>query len=114
MMSFNLQKYLTENNLTLIQKIREDADEQPQEVTTEPETPVKDLEKKKADLVKMKARVKDIIMKYTVDTPDGRQIKDIEAYKKAVGSLPQQIKHLQNQIDDSDNNKTKQDDENID
>ena len=114
MMSFNLQQYLTENNLTLIQKIREDLDEEQTVPTPEPEIDTKDLEKKKADLVKMKARVKDIIMKYTVDTPDGREIKDIQAYKNAVGSLPQQIKHLQQQVDDLENKKPNQNDENID
>lgn len=112
-MSFNLQKYLTENNLTLIGRIREDEEDAPMPQPEPKETPA-NLDKKKADLVKMKARVKDIIMKYTIDTPEGRQIKDMEAYKKAVGALPQQIRHLQQQIEDSETTKPDQNDKDID
>ena len=44
-MSFNLQKYLTENNLTLISKIREDID-------VDSEGPSKsDLKKSEKDLI---------------------------------------------------------------
>jgi hypothetical protein len=104
-MSFNLQQYLTENNLTLIGKAREEAEEPKTSNSPNPETDSKELQKKKSDLIKLKARVKDIIMKYTIDTNNGRQIKDVEAYKQAVGTIPQQIKNLQQQIDDLENEK---------
>jgi hypothetical protein len=100
-MSFNLQQYLTENNLTLIGKAREEAEEPKTSNSPKSETDSKELQKKKSDLIKLKARVKDIIMKYTIDTNNGRQIKDVEA----VGTIPQQIKNLQQQIDDLENEK---------
>jgi hypothetical protein len=104
-MSFNLQQYLTENNLTLIGKAREEAEEPKTSNSHNPEIDSKELQKKKSDLIKLKARVKDIIMKYTIDTNNGRQIKDVEVYKQAVGTIPQQIKNLQQQIDNLENEK---------
>lgn len=101
-MSFNLQQYLTENNLTLIGKARSLQEEQEEDVKPvdqpNPEKNPKEIERKKQELIKLQARVKDIIMKYTIDTPEGRKIKDVEGYKKAVGTLPQQIKNLQQQL----------------
>lgn len=104
-MSFNLQQYLTENNLTLIGKAREEAEEPKTSNSHKTDPDSKELQKKKSDLIRLKARVKDIIMKYTIDTNNGRQIKDVEAYKQAVGTIPQQIKNLQQQIDDLENEK---------
>jgi len=110
-MSFNLQKYLIENNLTLTGAIRlreedEEAATAPPETTptdsankpTDADT--RDLEKNKKEVEKLKATAKDIIFKYTKETPQGRKLKvSVEDYNKAIGKIPERIKFLQKKID---------------
>jgi len=113
-MSFNLQKYLIENNLTLISKIRIIEDVDPDE-TPEPkksdmkstEKDMRNLDKYKQELKILQAKVKDVIFKYTEDTPTGRKMKgSISDYKKAIGNLPQKIKDLKKKIDAVENPST--------
>lgn len=110
-MSFDLQRYLIENNLTLISKRRIYEDIDPDE-TPEPtkddmkstDKEMRDLDKNKKKLAQLQAKVKDIVFKYTVDTPDGRKVKgSISDYKKAIGDLPNQIKQLKKKIDGVEN-----------
>jgi peptidoglycan hydrolase CwlO-like protein len=105
-MSFNLQKYLIENNLTIISKRRISEDVDPDE-TPEPtkddmkqtDQEVKNLQKNKKELAALQAKAKDIMFKYTVDTPQGRKIKgSIDDYKRAIGDIPKKIKELQKKI----------------
>jgi len=112
-MIFNLQKYLVENNLTLTGKIRAFEDVDPDE-TPEPtkddmkatDKEVRDLQKNKKLLAQLQAKAKDIIFKYTEDTPQGRKVKvSITDYKKAIGDIPNQIKQLKNKIDAVENPK---------
>ena len=107
-MTFNLQKYLIENNLTLKGIIRlqeeEDAAALAQNNSTSSNTSsdkdTKDLEKNKKQLEQLQAKAKDIIFKYTEDTVDGRKIKgSISDYKKAIGNIPNEIKALKKKID---------------
>ncbi len=96
-MSFNLQKYLIENNLTLTGKIRlreeeEDAETEPsKEDMKSTEKDMRDLDKNKNQLKNLQAKVKDIIFKFTKDTPQGKVLIDVTAYKKAIGDLPKKI-----------------------
>jgi len=95
-MSFNLEKYLTENNLTIISKIREDVGED----ETGPS---------KADLQK---KVKAVLAKYAVKQPDGSlKLKDVAAYKKEVGNMPDQLKLLKQQIQQIETPETETDEE---
>jgi peptidoglycan hydrolase CwlO-like protein len=105
-MSFNLQKYLIENNLTIISKRRISEDVDPDE-TPEPtkddmkqtDQEVKNLQKNKKELAALQAKAKDIMFKYTVDTPQGRKIKgSIDDYNRAIGDIPKKIKELQKKI----------------
>ena len=105
-MLFNLQKYLIENNLTLISSLRlaeEEAEQEKSEPSKEDmkgtEKDMRDLDKNKKTLADLQAKVKDVIFKHTIDTPTGKRLKNILAYKKAVGNLPQQIKDLKKKID---------------
>jgi hypothetical protein len=113
-MSFDLQRYLIENNLTLLGKSRllEEAD--PKE-TPEPtkddmkstDKDTKDLDNNKKELANLQAKAKDIIFKYTEDTPTGRKVKgSISNYKKAIGDIPNKIKQLKNKIDAIEDPKT--------
>lgn len=109
-MSFNLQKYLIENNLTLTGKIRL-REEEDAETETEPskedmkstEKDMRDLDKNKKQLKNLQAKVKDIIFKFTKDTPKGKVLIDVTAYKKAIGDLPKKIKDLKKKIDAVEN-----------
>ena len=113
-MTFNLQKYLIENNLTLKGIIRlqeEDAAALAQDNSTSSNTSsdkdTKDLEKNKKQLEQLQAKAKDIIFKYTEDTPTGRKVKgSISNYKKAIGDIPNKIKQLKNKIDAIEDPKT--------
>ena len=105
-MSFNLQKYLIENNLTIIGRRRISEDVDPDE-TPEPtkddmkktDKEVNDLQKNKKELEALQAKAKDIIFKYTKDTPEGRKVKgSIEDYKRAIGDIPNRIKQLKKKI----------------
>lgn len=107
-MSFHLQKYLTENNLTLITKIREDVDIDSEEPSKsdlkKSEKDFKGLYKKKQEYADLQSKVKAIIAKYTVKGPDGNlKLKDVGAYKKAVGNIPDRLKLLKKQIDAVEN-----------
>ena len=102
-MSFDLQKYLIENNLTLTGKIRMFEDEDTEEPTEEDmkstDKDMKDLDKNKKELAQLQAKAKDIIFKYTEDTPQGRKVKvSISDYKKAIGDIPNKIKQLKDKI----------------
>lgn len=105
-MSFDLQKYLIENNLTLIGKKRIIEDVDP-DSTPEPtkvdmqdtDKQMRDLEKNKKKLAQLQAKAKDIIFKYTKDTPEGRKVKgSISDYNKAIGNIPNEIKQLKKKI----------------
>lgn len=103
-MSFDLQKYLIENNLTLTGKIRMFEDEDTEEPTEDDmkstDKEMKDLDKNKKELAQLQAKAKDIIFKYTEDTPQGRKVKgSISDYKKAIGDIPNKIKQLKKKID---------------
>jgi hypothetical protein len=113
-MSFDLQKYLIENNLTIIGKRRLTEDVDPDE-TPEPtaddmkstDKDMKDLYKNKKVLSQLQAKAKDIIFKYTTDTPQGRKVKgSISDYKKAIGDIPTKIKQLKKKIDAVENPST--------
>ena len=110
-MSFNIQKYLIENNLTIIGRRRLAEDVDPDE-TPEPtkddmkstDKEMKDLDKNKKLLAQLQAKAKDIIFKYTIDTPQGRKVKgSIADYNKAIGTIPNQIKQLKKKIDAVEN-----------
>jgi myosin heavy subunit len=110
-MTFDLQKYLIENNLTLTGKIRMFEGED-QEETSEPteddmkstDKEMKDLDNNKKELEKLQAKAKDIIFKYTIDTPQGRKVKgSISDYNKAIGDIPNKIKQLKKKIDAVEN-----------
>ena len=112
-MSFDLQKYLIENNLTLMGRRRISEDVDPDE-TPEPtkddmkstDKEMKGLDKDKKKLAQLQAQAKDIIFKYTKDTPQGRKLKgSIEDYKKAIGTIPDQIKQLKKKVDAVENPK---------
>jgi virulence-associated protein VapD len=102
---FNIQKYLTENNLTIISKIREDVeDSENQEPTKDDlksaEKDFRDLDKKKKEYADLQSKVKAIIAQYSVRNPDGTlKLKDVAAYKIAVGNIPDRLKLLKQQID---------------
>lgn len=115
-MSFNLEKYLTENNLTIISKIREDVNtdevEPSKEDLKKSEKDFRSLDKKKAEYNKLKAELKPILARFTVKKPDGTlSIKDVQGYKKAVGNIPDRLKLLKSQIDKIENPKLDQDEE---
>lgn len=108
-MSFNLQKYLIENNLTIIarKRINEDVDDDAEEPSKDDvkkaSKGIDSMQKERAELEKLKAQAKDIIFKYTVDTPQGRKVKgSISDYKKAIGNIPEKIKQLEKKIKDSE------------
>ena len=44
-------------------------------------------------------KLKDIIFKFTKDTPKGKVLTNVTAYKKAVGDLPKKIKDVKEKID---------------
>jgi len=118
-MSFNIQKYLIENNLTIIGRRRLTEDVDPDE-TPEPtkddmkstDKEIRELEKNKKKLADLQAKAKDIIFKYTIDTPQGRKVKgSISDYKKAIGDIPNQIKQLTKKIKAVENPTTDDTDE---
>jgi hypothetical protein len=121
MQPFNIQKYLTENNLTIISKIREEAEEdlQDQEPTKadlkSTEKDFKDLDKKKKEYADLQAKVKAIISKHTVKASDGSlKLKDVAGYKIAVGNMPDRLKLLKQQIDAIEQPKLDQDEQDTD
>ena len=107
-MSFNLQKYLIENNLTIISRIREE-DEEDKEPTasdiknTDKQFGGSKLHKLQATLAKLNKKKEDIMDKYSEKNPDGSRNflpGKIAAYKKAIGNIPTEIQRLQKQIKD--------------
>jgi len=114
-MSFNLEKYLTENNLTIISKIREDVgdDLEPSKADLkQSEKDFRGLDKKKKELQDLQTQVKAVLAKYTERAPDGTlKLKDVAGYKQAVGNLPDRIKLLKKQIDQVENPKLDSDEE---
>lgn len=114
-MSFNLEKYLTENNLTIISRIREDVDQEVEPSKADLKQSEKDfrgLDKKKKELQDLQQQVKQILAKYTERAPDGTlKLKDVSGYKQAVGNIPDRIKLLKKQIDQVENPKLDSDEE---
>jgi hypothetical protein len=109
-MSFNLRKYLVENNLTIISKIREEEDDQDIEPTKadlkQSEKNFRNLDKDKEKLEDLKSQIKDIIYKLEKDPKGGLKrgangelkITNMAAYKEAVGQIPYDIQRLQAKI----------------
>jgi len=117
-MSFNLQQYLVENNLTLISRIREEEEDQDVEPTKadlkSSETSFRNIDKKKKEYATLQAKVKSIIAKYTEKSPDGSlKLKDVAGYKKEVGNIPDRLKLLKQQIDQVENPKLDSDEDDI-
>jgi uncharacterized membrane protein len=112
-MSFNLQKYLMENNLTLIsnKRLRESDEEPSDEEIKKNDKSAKELDKNKKDLELLQGKLKDIIFKYTKDTPQGKVLTNVTAYKKAVGDLPKKIKDLKKKIDSVENPSSEENEE---
>jgi hypothetical protein len=115
-MSFNLQKYLTENNLTIISKIREDISEEDQEPTKDDlksdEKSFRGIDKKKKEYASLQAQMKAILSKHAVRKPDGTlTVKDVAGYKSEVGNIPDRLKLLKKQIDQVENPKLDSDEE---
>lgn len=118
MQPFNIQKYLTENNLTIISKIREEAEEDTEPTKDDLKSTEKDfrtLDKKKKEYLELQKTVKSIISKYTVKNPDGTlKLKDVAGYKIAVGNMPDRLKLLKQQIDSIEQPKLDQDEKDTD
>lgn len=117
-MSFNLQQYLVENNLTLISRIREEEEDQEVEPSKDDlkssEAAFRNIDKKKKEYADLQSKVKAIIAKYTEKGPDGSlKLKDVAGYKKEVGNIPDRIKLLKKQIDQVENPKLDTDEEDI-
>lgn len=104
-MVFNLEKYLIENNLTLITKIREVDDFEAQEPTKSDlkaaEKNYKLFDKKRKEYEDLQNKVKEILTQHAERDASGQlKLKDVAAYKKAIGDLPNKLKLLKKQIDD--------------
>jgi hypothetical protein len=108
-MSFNLEKYLVENNLTIISKIREEEDmevEPSKDDLKQSEKDFRNLDKDKEKLEDLKSQIKDIIYKLEKDPKGGLKrgangelkITNMAAYKEAVGQIPYDIQRLQAKI----------------
>lgn len=114
-MSFNLEKYLVENNLTIISKIREEEEQDLEPSKADLKQSEKDfrsIDKKKKELANLQQQVKTILAKYTERGPDGNlKLKDVAGYKNAVGNIPDRIKLLKVQIDTVENPKLDSDEE---
>jgi hypothetical protein len=116
-MSFNLEKYLVENNLTIISKIREEEEDDLEPSATDLKQSEKDfrnIDKKKKEYADLQAKVKAIIAKHTEKGPDGNlKLKDVASYKREVGNIPDRLKLLKKQIDQVENPKLDSDEEDI-
>ena len=114
-MSFNLERYLTENNLTIISRIREEAEDEVEPSKADLKQSEKDfrgIDKKKKELKSLQDQVKQILAKYTERAPDGTlKLKDVAGYKTAAGNIPDRIKLLKKQIDQVENPKLDSDEE---
>lgn len=104
-MSFNLEKYLVENNLTVISRKREalkeeEGDEPKQADVASAEKQFRGLYKKKAEYDALQKQVKAILAKHSYRDPSGAlKIKDVGAYKAEVGNMPDRLKALKADID---------------
>ncbi|NDD97377.1 MAG: hypothetical protein EBZ93_07720, partial [Actinobacteria bacterium] len=81
-MSFNLEKYLVENNLTIISKIREDVGEDeagPSKADLkQTDKDFRDLYKKKKEYADLQKKVKAVLAKHAIKAPDGSlKLKDV-------------------------------------
>lgn len=119
-MSFNLEKYLTENNLTIISKIREDFEEDENEPSDsdikKTDLDLKQYYKDKAQYEKLKKDIKKIMSQYTEKQPDGSfKLKPGAAaqYKKAVGNMPYELQRLRKKIEPIETPKSDSDEEDI-
>jgi len=118
-MTFNLEKYLTENNLTIISKIREDVGDDetgPSKADLKKtDKDFRELYKKKAQYADLQKKVKAVLSKHAVKSPDGSlKLKDVQAYKKEVGNMPDQLKLLKQQIQQIETPETDTDEEPMD
>lgn len=120
-MSFNLEKYLVENNLTIISRKREtlkEVDEEPTQAdVAKSEKQYKGIDKKIKEFSELKDKMIAIRDKYTVKdeqgnikftdkkfpNPDpkkkGEMVSAITAYKVEVGNMPDRLKALKKAID---------------
>jgi len=109
-MSFNLQKYLVENNLTIISRIREEEEEDKEPTASDIKKTDKQfggsrLSKLQSKLAKLNNDKEKIMDAYSEKNPDGSRHfppGKIAAYKKAIekDNIPTQIQLLQKQIKD--------------
>ena len=118
-MSFNLEKYLVENNLTIISKIREDVGEdeagQSKADLKQTDKDFRDLYKKKKEYADLQKKVKAVLAKHAIKAPDGSlKLKDVAAYKKEVGNMPDRLKLLKQQIQQIETPETDTDEEPMD
>jgi len=102
-MSFNLKKYLVENNLTIISRIREEEEDLDIEPTKadlkQTEKDFRDLDKDKEELEDLKSKVRVLINTYGKIEADGKlNIRDKEAYNNALGDMPSKIQKLKAKI----------------
>ena len=115
-MSFNLKRYLTENNLTIISKIREEEEgdiEPSQTDLKQSEKDFRNLDKDRKELERLRKIVKKFLGKYTKRDAKGKlTITDTAAYKKAVGQIPYDIQRLKAKIEKIENPKLDSDEEN--
>jgi hypothetical protein len=105
-MSFNLEKYLVENNLTVISKKRNALTEEKEEPSTadvasaEKQIGAKGIDKKIKEFDQLQKQVKAILAKHSYRDPSGAlKIKDVAAYKAEVGNMPDRLKSLKADID---------------
>jgi hypothetical protein len=121
-MSFNLRKYLVENNLTIISRIREEEDMEVEPTKADlkqSEKNFRNLDKDKEKLEDLKSQIKNIIYKLEKDPKGGLKrgtngelkITNMAAYKKAVGQIPYEIQRLQAKIKKVENPKLDSDEE---
>jgi hypothetical protein len=107
-MSFNLKKYLVENNLTLISRIREEEDMEVEPTASDIKKTDKQfggskVHKLQAELIQLNKQKEKIMDKFSKKNPDGSRYfppGKIAAYKKAIGNIPTEIQRLQKQIKD--------------
>lgn len=105
-MSFNLEKYLVENNLTVISKKRQPLKEDEDQPTAadvqsaEKQIGAKGIDKKIKEFEMLQKQVKAILAKHSYRDPSGAlKIKDVAAYKAEVGNMPDRLKALKADID---------------
>ena len=105
-MSFNLEKYLVENNLTMISRKRQalkEEEDQPSAAdvqSAEKQIGAKGIDKKIKEFEMLQQQVRAILEKHSYRDPLGAlKIKDVAAYKAEVGNMPDRLKALKADID---------------